>query len=279
MSQIIVAGRSLAPRSRYPFGLESVPDDLAYRVLHFAARHPSLVMTNNSSAGCADYADWLGLSADTVFLTPNLIHGEQWPVPEAEEVPRLRRSLGIPEQAPVIGGLFRFSAIKNPELWIQAVSLVLDKHPKACAVLGGDGGLWSEAKKVVSESPLAGRLLLPGPRRVTSAFYHMCSAFLLTSHVEGLPNVVLEAQYNGLPVVSTPAGGVVDIIRDKTTGFIVHNANAAELAARLNYILNNPGWGKKAGREAHEFVARAFSEENSYRKLAEVYESLQIDLQ
>ena len=57
------------------------------------------------------------------------------------------------------------------------------------------------------------------------------------------------------------------------------NDDAAELAARLNYILNNPRWGKKAGREAHEFVARAFSEEISYRKLAEVYESLLIDLQ
>lgn len=276
--RIIVGGRSLAPRSRYPFGFESAPDNMAYRVLHFAMRHPSVVMTNNSSAGCADYADWLGLSSEKIFLTPNILHGEQWRAPEAREVRQLRQSLGIPERAPVIGGLFRFSTIKNPALWVHAAGLVLNRHPEAYAVLGGGGGLWNETKRIVSDSLLAGRLVLPGPIQVTSAFYHMCSAFLLTSHVEGLPNVVLEAQYSGLPVVSTQAGGVVDIIQDKVSGFIVPDADAGALAARLIYILKNPSWGKTAGRNGHEFVTRAFSEENSFRKLAELYDSIGVSL-
>ncbi len=182
----------------------------------------------------------------------------------------MRRDLGIPEDSPVIGGLFRFSSIKDPDLWVAGAGQALLRNLRAYAVLGGDGPLRKPLMAAIADSPLAGRMLCPGVIRDAAAFYALCSVFLLTSHVEGLPNVALEAQYFGLPVVSTLCGGIADVVIDGKTGLISPERTPEHLAARLTFVLKNPVWAATAGRLGREHVCSVFSAEEAAKSFLRI---------
>ena len=261
--RVILCGRSLSPRVRWPLGVESVEEHFAYRALAFLLQFPGVTLANNSTPGCADYSDWLGIPRHSVVFTPNIFDAEAWPAPAPGAAAAYKKSLDIPERAPVVGGLFRVVPLKDPGLWVNAVAIILQRNPEAVAVLGGDGPLLPELRRIVSESPLASRFRLPGVIRDVAPFYWACSVFLLTSHAEGQANAVLEAQFNRLPVVSTSAGGVADIVEHGRTGFIVQERDPRALAAHADYILRNPEWATQAGDAARERVLRLFSKKRS----------------
>jgi glycosyltransferase involved in cell wall biosynthesis len=63
---------------------------------------------------------------------------------------------------------------------------------------------------------------------------------LPTRHGEGLPNAMLEAMAVGLPVLACPVGGIKDHFEDGTTGFLLQEGGAAEIARRVAQIWRNP---------------------------------------
>lgn len=69
---------------------------------------------------------------------------------------------------------------------------------------------------------------------------HEASMFLHTSHWDGLPNVLLEAGYCGLPVIATDVGGVSDLVDEKTGWLVAHKAEAAVYAEALRDVLAHP---------------------------------------
>ncbi|MCL1890028.1 MAG: glycosyltransferase [Desulfovibrionaceae bacterium] len=269
--KVILCGRSLSPHVRYPLGIESVGDRFARQVLTFLLQYPGVTLTNNSTLGCAEYADWLGIPKERVILTPNALDADV----QSQTVPgaaaAFRKSLDIPEKTPIIGGLFRIVPLKDPYLWLSAATEVLQRNPGAVAVLGGDGPLLPELRRAVSESPLASRFRLPGVIHDVAPFYQACSVFLLTSHVEGQANVVLEAQFNQVPVVSTHAGGIVDVIEHGRTGFIVRERDPHILAVHVDSVLRNPEWAAKAGAAGRARVLRLFSKERSADAFLRLY--------
>jgi glycosyltransferase involved in cell wall biosynthesis len=237
-------------------------------------RLPGVVMTNNSRAGCADYAAWLGLPPGRIILTPNLFDMRTWESPTEERVAALRQELGLPANGPVLGGLFRFARIKDPELWVSAAARACADNPSLHAVAGGNGPERDALRSLIAASPFAERILFPGEIRDVPAFMSLCSVFLHTAHVEGLPNVLLEAQACEVPVVTTRCGGAVDVVEHGRSGFVVDERDDLALARHVAYLLKRPEWAKTAGRKGRELVARNFSPERSMDLLGRAYEEL-----
>lgn len=92
--------------------------------------------------------------------------------------------------------------------------------------------------------------------------------YCCTSKVEGLPISVLEAMACGLPIISTPAGGVVDIVKDGENGFIV-NSNDKIIAKKMNELAKNKSLIKNMGNKSRELVMKY-----DIIKCAEGYEEL-----
>lgn len=70
---------------------------------------------------------------------------------------------------------------------------------------------------------------------------------------------VLEAMAHGLPVVSTPVGGIPDAISDGAEGFLVPPGDVAALAERLRRLLCDEQLRSKMGEAARKKVERYFS--------------------
>ncbi|MDL2307944.1 glycosyltransferase [Desulfovibrio sp. OttesenSCG-928-C06] len=266
---ILMRCASKSPGFRHPKGIESVNDKLAHQAFCYLCRFPSFFMTANSKEGLEDYRNWLGLPPGSIEYTPNAFVPEQWQ--QGKDGESLRASLGIPPQAPVIGGIFRFSFTKNPQLWVQTAFNILEANRECYAILAGDGELHAEIQDMVRNSPYASRLLMPGMLADTAAFYDACDVLLHTSRCEGQCNVVLEAQFHRLPVICTDCGGPSEIITDKKTGFIVREHDPNILAAHVLYALNNPEWSAAAGEHGRASVTRTFSPRRSALTYFRIY--------
>lgn len=141
---------------------------------------------------------------------------------------------------------------KNQRMAIRAFGRIADQFPKARLILYGDGPLRETLQKEIGQSPLAGRVLLPGrvtdvPERIEKAY-----AFVLTSFTEGMPNTLIEAMSLGLACISTdcPCGGPRDLIRDGENGFLVPVNDDKALAKRLSELLSDPEKAEQTGRAA-----------------------------
>lgn len=271
---IIIAGQSLSPVQRAPYGFESVDDHAAFAILANLMQFPHVVMTNNSRAGCRTYEDWLGLPPGTVRLTPNVFDLQAWPQPDDAQVEQLRQALGIPENARVLGGLFRFVSIKDPELWLSTAIRACAAVPDLYAVVGGHGPELEPLRARMAETPFAGRILFPGPVRDVPAFLSLCSVFMLTSHVEGLPNVLLEAQAYKVPVVTTRCGGAADVVEHGKSGFVLDERDAVVMAKHVEYLLGHDTVARSAGEAGRQRVAENFSPERTMGMLWNVYSDI-----
>jgi glycosyltransferase involved in cell wall biosynthesis len=73
---------------------------------------------------------------------------------------------------------------------------------------------------------------------------------LLTSDVEGIPGVVIEAQMAGCPVVTFPLGRVAEVVDDGTTGVVLPRADVGAMAAAVAVLVTDADARARMGRAA-----------------------------
>ena len=176
---------------------------------------------NNSEAGVASYCDWLGLPPSKYRVIRNGVDFRGVTQRNDGEKSAFRRKLGIPAASPVVGAIFRLWPEKRPRLWLDAATIVARSRPDIHFVIVGDGPLKAEVEEQAGACGLGGRLHLVGEQADIVTPLEVFDVFLLTSQFEGTPNVVLEAQWLGLPVVATKAGGTPEAVDEGRTGKIV----------------------------------------------------------
>jgi glycosyltransferase involved in cell wall biosynthesis len=118
--------------------------------------------------------------------------------------------------------LSRVEVAKGVWELLDAFKILKSRNPAYTLTIGGDGpdleALKAYAKELnLSDVNFTG--FLKGQAKVDC--YRQGSVFCFLSYTEGMPNAVLEALAMGLPVVSSDAGGLRDILRDRENGFIV----------------------------------------------------------
>ena len=251
--RVILSARSIAAVN---FAYHAPFMRAAYRA---AAAGGRVLLTNNSQAGAEDYERWLGLAPTRITVMRNGVD-----VATLETAGRngdaagLRRSLGIPEDSPVIGGVFRLSTEKRPLLWAETAAAVLARIPDAHFLLVGDGEQRVELEAHVEALGIAERLHLPGVLMQVGDALAAMQVFLLTSAFEGTPNVMLEAQWMGVPVVATRAGGCGETFVPGETGWLVTDAQPDVLAARVCEALGDTAWRAGVRKKARAFIREQY---------------------
>lgn len=248
---IVLSGRNVSPR-RFLYWRPWLRP--ALRAL---AGIGAVRLVNNSTAGAQDYADWLGMPAGRIGVVRNGVAlAARDPAAEAEARRRLRAGLGVPEEARLIGSVFRLYPEKRPMLWIAAAAAYAARDRQAHFAVVGWGPLAGTMRAEARRSGIAGRLhLLPPSTPVPDALAAM-DAFLLTSDREGTPNVVLEAQAAGLPVIATEAGGAAEALREARAA--IAEAAPEAIAAALAALLADPARLAAARALGPGFVAGRF---------------------
>jgi glycosyltransferase involved in cell wall biosynthesis len=242
--------------------------DKTYR---YAAERPGTRLVTNSKGGLRDWAEHSGLPQQRFHTIYNPFDPARLGQ-GCDDRPAFRRTLGIPESAPVVGGVFRFEPVKDPLLWIEVARIVARKVPEAHFLLVGDGHLLAPAQARVRDVGLADRVHFAGARvDDLLAYYQAMDLFLLASRAEGLPNVVIEAQHVGLPVVAADVGGTVEAIAGPDMGTVVTDRSAGALADAVIAYLNDAPRRERIATTAPRLVEQRFSLEAHLRAYEAVY--------
>jgi glycosyltransferase involved in cell wall biosynthesis len=101
-----------------------------------------------------------------------------------------------------------------------------------------------------------------------------CSITPASGDIEGIPNVVVEAQAMGLPVVATRHGGIVEAVREGETGFLVGEGEVPGLVEALAALIRERDRRLEMGRAARAFVERDFNLGSQVSEHLEIYQSL-----
>jgi glycosyltransferase involved in cell wall biosynthesis len=128
----------------------------------------------------------------------------------------------------------------------------------------------------IGELGLRDRFILAGFRTDLDRLLPGLDLAVLSSHTEGLPVAVLEAQAAGLAVVATAVGGTPEVVQDGRTGWLVPPANPLALAEKIVLALSDDerrrGMGQ-AGRlrvrDEHTFAAQAAQYQRLFETLGE----------
>ena len=150
-----------------------------------------------------------------------------------------RRELGIE-------GTFAWLAIGRLELakdypnLIRAFQKVVESRPETVLLICGRGSLENEIRAQVTACGLQEHVKFLGVRRDIPDVMNAADGFVLSSYLEGLPMVLLQASSVGMPIVATDVGGNAEVVIDESNGFVVPVRNDRALADAMERVLNLP---------------------------------------
>jgi len=187
----------------------------------------------------------------------------------------VRAELGLADDAPLVGLIARFDAMKDHATFLAAAERVARRHPEARFLLAGrEVEAANPAFAAAATGALAGRTFLLGPRadvpRLMAALDLCC---LSSAFGEGFPNVIGEAMACGVPCVATDVGDAGRVIGD--TGRVVAPGNPAALAEALDDLLElAPDARRHLGEAARRRIESEFSIATVAGRYLEIYREL-----
>jgi glycosyltransferase involved in cell wall biosynthesis len=174
-------------------------------------------------------------------------------------VPAIRSEMGCGPDDQVILCVGRLSQQKAPLDVLAAFHLMLSRFPELKSqsrlLFIGEGELRTELQRRIHELGLQSSVQLAGWRPDVWRLMKSANALVLASHWEGLPNVIMEAQAAGLPVVATAVDGSTELIHDQVTGRLVPPDDVNALADALGEILQNKACASLMSGNARNHVA------------------------
>ena len=171
-----------------------------------------------------------------------LVHGlvQEDAPPPAGTRDRMRRDLGLPDDAVVALTVANLRREKDYPNLLRAAQLALAQEPRLHVLAVGQGQLEAEVAALHRELGLGDRCRLLGYRTDVKDLMAAADVFVLASAFEGLPVSIMEAMVSGLPVVATAVGGVPEAVVDGETGLLVPPRDASALAAALLRLARDP---------------------------------------
>ncbi|MFO0752901.1 MAG: glycosyltransferase [Thermodesulfovibrionales bacterium] len=219
----------------------------------------------------------LGVAPERVSVIHN---GISLAAPAPPSSCSLRREMGMQDAGCLVVSAGRLSIEKNFSGLIDAAALLVKKEPSLRFVVFGEGVLRRPLERQVREAGLRGRFFLPGFREELASLLREADIFVLPSFTEGLPNVVLEAYAQKKPVVATAVGGVPEVVRHGSDGFLVRPGETGRMAEYILALARNPQLREEMGARGYRHLEERFTFETQTRKYEglyrEVYEAFHL---
>lgn len=180
------------------------------------------------------------------------------------------RARYAPPDAPLLLYAGRLVTFKGIDHLLGALALL----PKARLLLAGEGPHRRQLEEQATRLGLAGRVHFLGnrPHAELPGLYAISDLFVMpsTDH-ETFCVAACEAMGCARPVVAARTGGLVEVVRDGETGFLVPPADPRALAERIRTLLDDPALRERMGRAGREWTNSMFTWDRVIERMLACY--------
>jgi len=259
-NQVLYPGMKLWKRTLFPLFMKSA-----------AARMARIIAVSGDI--CTYLKDDLRISSERIIKIDNGVKlpEPQQPSPSKEE---LRRRLGLPQDAWIIGTVGRLSSEKGQDILIDAFSRITQHYPSAICVIVGEGPLKKGLLQMAKYYGLMNKILLPGFQQNPFAWLSAMDVVVFPSRSEGFPLTVIEAASIGRPIIAAAVGGIRDIVLNNNTGFLVPPENSQALYMAITKSITNYDRAKELGERARALALEKFGIDKCRSEVIQIYRTL-----
>ena len=195
------------------------------------------------------------------------------PAPD-KEVLDLREILDIPMDTQIVLCVGRLSREKAQADLIQAAALLRreNEQRKIRFIVAGEGPDQPMLEDMARYLRVEDWFIFTGHLSNLRPYYSLASLFVLPSHTEGSPNVLLEAMAAGLPIVATAVGGVREIVTNEKQALLVEKHNPLALAHAIARLLGDTELQRRLAEAARKSIS-AYSPATYCDSILSLYQS------
>ena len=193
----------------------------------------------------------------------------------------VRQEFGLAAGDKIVGMVARVAPAKDFETLAKAAARVVAADPGVRFMVIGDHtreaanrAHYEKVRGTLEALGLTRSFIFTGFREDVGRLVGAFDVFVLSTHGEGLPLVILEAMARGVPVVATEVGGIPEVVRHGETGLLHAHADDAGLAAHVASLLSDEARALALGEAGRLLVENEFSRGRFAEDLARLYREL-----
>lgn len=200
------------------------------------------------------------LDLERIDVIPNAVDLDRFRPRPPQARGETRRRLGLPADGPILACVANLRPVKGLGLLLTALGSLHGEAPHLA--LAGDGPLRASLQERARALGLQQGVTFLGKGHDVTEVLTAADAFVLASTSEGMPNAVLEAMAQGLPVIATAVGGTEELLGG--AGIPVPAGDPQALAGAVRGLFDDSGKAAALGRaarlraEAHHSPERVF---------------------
>lgn len=208
-----------------------------------------------------------GISKELVRVIPA---GIRIPV-EPRTVPA-QNAAGQSAPVPLISTFGKLIPRKDIRTFLRMARLVVDRLGRECSfIVSGEGPEESALRKFAHELQLDKQVTFCHGSAEHAQLLRDTDVYVQCSKAEGFGSMVLQAMAHGVPVVATSTGGMLSLIKDGETGYLVPAGDAEALAAKTLELLAEPERAGRVGLAAQQAARESYSLEAMMTGTLELY--------
>jgi glycosyltransferase involved in cell wall biosynthesis len=219
----------------------------------------------------------LGADPSRVEVIPYGVDTDRFSPHQGDRV-AIRSTVGATEHDLLIFAAGRLVSKKGFEYLIDA-ALRLPERLRAVVVIGGAGDLEAELRERAGAARHS-RVNFIGNLTQDRVADYLAAADVAVipsvrddaGNVDGLPNIVLEALASGVPLVTTSAGGIGDVVTTGETAIVVPERDAGAICEAIVSLADDVARRRSLGAKARALVRREFGWERTAQRIEGAYE-------
>ena len=196
------------------------------------------------------------------------------PVPDPDTRARVRRALGVADDAIVVATVARLDPVKDLGTLIRATALASGGGPLGLLIIG-DGSGRSSLESIAAQETRSRRVRFMGHLEDARDWLAGCDVYANSSLTEGVSLTILEAMAAALPIVATRVGGTPEVVND-TCARLVPPRDPTLLAEALRAVAVDRELRQTLGQAARQRVCDRFALDRMVAEYRQVYDRVRL---
>jgi len=162
---------------------------------------------------------------------------------------------------------------KYPSFALEVIQLLNTIRKDCILIMAGAGPEEMKVKELINQLQLDNVLLI-GFCNDIHRLLAAADVLILTSLIEGVPGIVLEAALQKTPSIAIDCGSTSEALIHNKTGFLVKTHNPIHFTEAIDLLFNSDQLAREYGNEAMAYVNREHNEHGNANKFEELYQTL-----